>query len=76
MSSLIAHQWVTRAKCTCGYIWTTPGAPNVVCSCGNSEIANDVILSGDAVTDEEEFKQSVANDLAIDISELILMKKE
>ncbi len=74
--SLTAHQWVNRAKCECGYIWTTPGAPNVVCSCGCAEIENDVVLRGEEVTNEEEFKQAVANDLSIDVANLILLKKE
>lgn len=71
----VLHEWVVRAKCQCGYIWTTPGSSSVACRCGLSGI-EDGNLIGDAaeVVDEQEFTQAVADDISCLLSELILIK--
>ena len=71
---MITHTWVTRAKCTCGYLWTNPGSPCVCCACGATEIVDNVQLGGDEVTDEVDFKQSVATSIGCTPDELILMQ--
>ncbi len=69
---MISHHWVVRAKCECGYLWTTPGSYSVVCACGHVQIIDNVI-SGEALpVDETEFKQAVARGLNVDVAELIL----
>jgi hypothetical protein len=70
---MIAHEWVVRAKCTCGYIWTNPGSSSVVCKCGQTKIENGILTGGDVVTDEVEFKQAVADDIATAVVNLILI---
>ncbi len=72
----VAHIWVARAKCSCGYIWTNPGSPNVVCACGKIRIANDVPSDSEPITDEAEFKQAVADCISADVNELILIHEE
>ena len=62
------HIWVTRAKCDCGYIWTTQGSPSVVCSCGGLQIINENVIGNSLSIDEIEFKQFVANEIGIDIT--------
>ena len=70
---MIAHKWVNRAKCSCGYVWTTEGSPNVVCACGKTQILDDILSGGEDVTDEVEFKNVVATDLGCTVDELILL---
>lgn len=62
---MIYHEWVVRGRCECGYLWTTPGSPSVVCACGHCAIVDNV-PSQDVlpVTDEVEFKTAVAQDLS------------
>jgi len=71
---MISHTWVTRAKCTCGYLWTNPGSPRVCCACGATEIIDNVRYGGGNVTDEEEFKQSVAIAIGTAVDELTLIQ--
>lgn len=75
MATFIHHQWVARAKCDCGFIWTNPGAPSVVCACRASILKDDVLISGpDLAHTDTEFKQAVADDLGVGIADLLLEK--
>ena len=67
--------WNVRAKCDCGYFWTTGVSQSVVCKCGDSKIENDVVVSGDPVTDEAAFKLAVANDYNKDVSEITIIQE-
>ncbi len=70
-----SHIWVARTKCTCGYVWTTPGSPNVVCACGQTHIIDNAVVSGGGeVTSEEDFKAAVAAELSVSPDELALIK--
>lgn len=71
---MIVHVWVTRALCGCCYLWTTPGAASVVCACGSASIVDDVIVAGNAVTDEAAFTAAVAADFGVTVDELVLVK--
>lgn len=70
----VVHEWVARARCPeCSqYLWTNPGSPNVICSCGSSMIIDDVIVSGEAVTSSYDFRQAVIADTGISSEELTL----
>lgn len=69
------HIWITRAKCnTCGYFWTNPGSPNVVCACGASSIFDNIITAGNEVLDDAEFELAVAADLGINVNALELIR--
>jgi hypothetical protein len=72
----VLHRWVTRVYCPgCEtFSWTNPGAGSVLCLCGVSEIRDDVVVSGDPVTDETAFAQAVADDLQIDVADLLLQE--
>jgi hypothetical protein len=72
MVGTITHRWVTRGHCDCGYFWTTPGTMSIRCCCGQGWIDNNVLVSGDTVTDETAFVQAVAADLCIDPVNLII----
>ena len=76
----ITYQYVDRAKCECGYIWTTidsrtgMASDSVVCACGSSQFIEGE-LSGLAVAiavDDAEFKQAVSDDTGIDVDSLII----
>jgi len=70
---MVIHTWITRAKCpTTGYFWTNPGCPSIICSCGGHSIIDDVIIAGDAVTDEAEFRRAVCADIHVDDADLDL----
>jgi len=71
----VSHEWVVRGRCPgCGqYFWTNPGSPSVQCQCTGSIITNDVLVAGDAVTDEAEFKQAVADDIGVPLADLDLI---
>ena len=71
---MITEVWYVRAKAACGYFWTTEGSPSVVCACSSHSIVNNVIVSGDEVTDEAEFKQAVADDYGVSIDEVIVIQ--
>jgi hypothetical protein len=74
---MIVHQWGVRAKCGagCGYIWTNPSSFSVSCQCRASAIRVNVLHGlAEAVTSETEFTQAVADDLRMDVSDLILEK--
>lgn len=68
------HTWYIRAKCTCGYIWTTNVHQSVTCACGASWIGTGDGPGGNfsEVTDEDEFKQAVSQSTSIPINELII----
>lgn len=69
------HTWVVRTKCVCGYIWTTPGSPSVVCICVATEILDNIVIRGGAdVMNEDEFKQAVADDINVIFDELALVQ--
>jgi len=72
VADLRVHRWVTRAKAACGYFWTNPGCPHVVCACGAHSIINDVIIKGDAVTDEDEFLSAVADSLGVTVESVVV----
>lgn len=69
---MIRYTWRVRAKCDCGYLWTTGVNQSVICKCGISKIENDTIVIGSIVTDEEDFKLAVANDYNKNPSEIIV----
>lgn len=71
----MVYTWNVRAKCDCGYFWTTGVAQSIVCKCGNSKIENDTVIIGDPVTDEDDFKLAVANDYNKDISEITIIQE-
>lgn len=65
------------AKCSsCGeYVWTTENSYNVKCLCpSGAEIQNNVVVSGNEISDMNEFKQYVANTLNISINNLNLIE--
>lgn len=70
------HTWVTRAHCPgCDqFLWTNPGSGSVICGCGASEIQEDVVITGDVVTDEVVFAQAVADDLNVSVEDLELLE--
>ena len=70
---MIAHKWVTRAKCGCGYLWTTEGSPSVVCACRQTQIIANILSGGEAVTNEVDLKSVVATDLGCTVDELIVL---
>ena len=69
---MVTHIWYIRAKCNCGYFWTTGTNQSIVCKCGTSKIENGVVITGDAVTNEEAFKLSIAEDYNEDVNEIII----
>lgn len=69
------YEYIEKAKCTCGYVWTTSSSDNVRCACNDLELDGATVVSGTPLTtDEDEFKSAVATELQIDISELTLIK--
>jgi len=69
----MTHIWTTRAKCpSTGYFWTNPGSPSIICSCGGHSIIDDVLISGEAVTDEVAFRAAVCADINISDADLDL----
>jgi hypothetical protein len=68
----ITHQWITRGKCACGYLWTTPGAGDIICACGVSRIEGHVLASGEPVIDEAEFAAAVAADLGRSLEDITI----
>ena len=70
----VVHEWVTRARCPdcLQYLWTNPGSPNVICSCGSTMIIADVIVSGEAVTSAHDFRDAVIADTGIPSEDLTL----
>ena len=72
----ITHTWVTRGHCgACGqYSWTNPGSVNVTCRCGASRIENDVLVTGEAVTDEAVFRAAVCADIQVSDADLELVQ--
>ena len=72
----ITHIWVTRAHCSgCGdYLWTNPGSGSIACSCDGAFIDDDVVVTGDGVTDDAIFKTAVAADLNVAEEDLTLVK--
>lgn len=80
---MLNYSYVTRAKCQCGFIWTTPGKnppatidQNIICSCGNIQIENNVIVGTSEPFTEEEFKQAVADEYSENIDDIIITKYE
>ena len=76
----VTYQYVDRASCECGYVWTTIDSRtgvvsgSVVCACGSSQFIEGE-LSGLAVgiaVDDAEFKQAVSDDTGIDVGSLII----
>jgi len=61
----VTHTWVTRAYCPgCGdHLWTTPGSGRIFCTCGGAEIRDDVVITGEEVSDDALFLQVVRDDL-------------
>lgn len=72
----VLHTWVTRVYCPeCeSYSWTNPGSGSVICACSSASIIENVIMSGDAVTDESAFRSAVAADLGVDEADLELLE--
>lgn len=69
-----SHTWVARDRCNCGFLWTTPGSPGVVCVCGATEIAGNATVCGGGVSfTEAEFKQAVADDLGVPVENIELL---
>jgi len=67
------HVWVTRARCpSTGYFWTNPGGCSIICSCGGHSILDDVVISGDPVTDEDAFRAAVCEDIHVEDADLDL----
>lgn len=64
--------WRVRAKCDCGYIWTTGLNQSVICKCGISRIENGAVIIGNEVIDENDFKSAVAADFNKDISDIVI----
>ncbi len=58
------------------YSWTNPGAGSIGCCvhCALALIQDNVIIVGDVVTDEEAFKQAVADDLGVAVEDLTLVQ--
>lgn len=73
---MVVHTWITRGKHTCGYVWTTPASPSVVCACGGSQISANIPFNLDPVVDEQEFAQAVADDLSVPVGGLLLQHGE
>ena len=71
------HIWVTRAHCSCGYFWTTPGSPSVVCACGQCRIEENIIVAGSEVgeNDESAFQEAVSVDLARPLDQLVIARE-
>lgn len=67
------HSWSHRAKHTCGFLWTNPGAPNVVCKCGGLEFVDGVLNGTSESFTEEEFLNAVAADLGVAAADLTLI---
>lgn len=72
MSVIRTYVWTTRAKCSCGYFWTTPGSSSVVCACALSAIIDNVVMDGDQVADDVAFKAAVAADLGL-VAEVVTL---
>ena len=74
---MVTHTWVVRARCSCGYLWTTPGSDSVRCVCGESAIVNNALVEGAvAVADEVDFVGAVAADLGVAVGELELLHED
>jgi len=72
---MITHIWTTRALCpTTGYFWTNPSSPNIICSCNNHKIIDNIIITGDAVTDESAFRAAVCADINVEDADLNLIQ--
>jgi len=63
---VVTVTYFTRAYCrTCdAAIWSDTGG-GIICACGYAQIEHDIVLSGDAVTDEKAFKAQAASDLGL-----------
>lgn len=68
------YEYVEKAKCSCGYIWTTAPSDNIRCACNSLELDGTNIVGTSLETDEDEFKLAVAEELQIDVSELTIIK--
>lgn len=67
-------QYVARAMCACGVLWTTPGSPSVLCACGASWILGDVPGGNAASCTDEQFKAAVAGELRVDETQVQIVK--
>lgn len=74
MNIVRTYAWVARAQCGCGYLWTTPGSPSVVCACGAAAIVDDVVVAGNPVTDDDAFTAAVTADLGLAVGGLALVQ--
>jgi len=78
---MIDYQYVDRAKCECGYIWTTVGknppqtiSDSIICDCGGLQFKDGVLIGASLAIDEEEFKLEVDKELGIGISNFTVSK--
>lgn len=80
---MITYKYIDRAKCECGYLWTTVGtnppqtiSNSVICICKAIEFKDGVLIGESLPIDEQEFKEAVAQDINIPISDLEIVKHE
>lgn len=66
------HTWYTRARCECGFIWTTEPLGSVVCQCGALQIDGADVSGAPLFFTEEEFNQAVAADFGLTVDEIIV----
>ena len=76
------YKYIDRAKCMCGYIWTTlgrniedPDSDSVICACGDLEFIEGVLSDASLDIVEADFKQAVADELSVDVNELTLIQQ-
>ena len=64
--------YVIRARCDCGFIWTTPGSPSVICQCGTSSIIEGVPTVPSLPFTEDEFRSAAASEIGADPSQVTI----
>lgn len=71
---MIYYQYFEKAKCSCGYSWTTSETDFVKCKCGKIEIKGRFLTGMCMETNEEEFKNFVAEELKEEVSNITIIK--
>lgn len=72
---MIYYQYIEKAKCNCGYIWTTNPSDSVICACDELELSGTIVVRGvSLVVDEDEFKTAVAQELNENEADITIIK--
>jgi len=68
---MVTFTYITRARCDCGFLWTTPGSANIICACGESSIISDAPAGGPGLPfSEDDFKQACADEVGVSVDDV------